>query len=66
LSQIGIFFVPKYWTLVSFTNQDYLEHARAISYSFQKDLFNSVLHAPLKTHFTLALKGFVVEGKFPF
>jgi hypothetical protein len=52
--------------IVFFSNQDYLEHARAISYNFQKDLFDNVWHAPIRTHFTLALKGFVVEGKFPF
>jgi hypothetical protein len=48
---------------VSSSNQDYLEHARAIPYSLQKNPFDGVWHAPI---ITLVLKGFAVKRKFPF
>jgi hypothetical protein len=36
-----------------------LEHEKEISYSSQKDLFNSVLHTPIGDHLTPISKGFV-------
>jgi hypothetical protein len=45
---------------IYFSNQAFLEHARTISYSPQKDLSNSVLHALIIDHWSLALKGFIV------
>jgi hypothetical protein len=46
-------------------NQTCLEHARATSYSPQKDLSNDVLHALINDLFTLALRGFVVGSQIP-
>jgi hypothetical protein len=34
-----------------------------ISYSFQKDFSNGILHTPIGDHFTLTLKGFVVKSQ---
>jgi len=57
-SQIGTLVVPKIWKLISFSNQIFLKHAKEISYNLQKDLSNSVSHAPIRYHLTLVLKGF--------
>jgi hypothetical protein len=48
---------------ISSSNQACLEHARAIFYSFQKDIFNGVLQAPIRAHLALTLKGFVVGSQ---
>jgi len=45
-----------------FLKSSLLEHARTISYSPQKDLSNSVLHALIIYHLSLALKGFIVDS----
>jgi hypothetical protein len=54
------FYYPKTLDDHIFFKLSFFEHTMAISYSFQKDLSNSVLHAPIGDHLTLALKGFVV------
>jgi hypothetical protein len=64
-SQIGFFIVLKFWTFVFFSNQDNFEHARTIFYNFQKYFFDDVWHAPIRAHFTLVLKGFVIKGQIP-
>jgi hypothetical protein len=43
------------------SNQTYLDHARVIYYSFQKDLSNNVHHILIGVHLTSTLKGFIVE-----
>jgi len=43
----------------------FLDHARPISYSPQKDISNSVLHAPIEDHLALAIRGFVVGNQIP-
>jgi hypothetical protein len=48
---------------ISSSNQTYLEHARAIFYSSQKDISNGALHAPIRVHLTFDLKGFVVGSQ---
>jgi hypothetical protein len=42
-----------------------LEHARAISYRIQQDLFNNVWLAPIGAHLTPFLKGFMVGSQIP-
>jgi hypothetical protein len=44
-----------------FFKSNFLKHTRIKSYNLQKDLSNSVLHAPIKNHLTFVLRGFVVE-----
>jgi hypothetical protein len=61
--KIKTFIVSKFWTLISSSNQAFLEHARAIIYNPQKDLFNNASHALTGDHLTPALKGFVVGNK---
>jgi hypothetical protein len=63
--KIGTLVVLKFWTLISSSNQTFLDHARAISYSFQKNLSNSVLYTPIEDHLTVALRGFVVKSQVP-
>jgi hypothetical protein len=58
--KIKTFVVSKFWTLIFSSNQAFLEHARAIIYSPQKDLFNNASHALTRDHLTPVLKGFVV------
>jgi hypothetical protein len=41
-----------------FLNQAFLDNKKVIFYNFQKDLSNSVLHAPIKYHLTPSLRGF--------
>jgi hypothetical protein len=48
-----------------FFKSSVLEHAKAISYSFQKKKFNGVLHTQIEDHLTLVLKGFVVGSQIP-
>ncbi len=40
-----------------------MEHLKKTCHSLQKDLFNSVLHAPIIDHLTLILRGFVVGSQ---
>jgi hypothetical protein len=42
----------KLWTLISFSNKTYCEHARVIIYNLQKDISNNVLHVLIKDDFT--------------
>ncbi len=51
--------------LIFFSNQVFFENVREISYNSQKDLSNSVKHAPIRLHLTLAFKGFVVRNQIP-
>ncbi len=48
---------------ITSSNQTFLEHTKAISYSLQKKLFNSVLHVSIGNNLTLALKGFVIASQ---
>jgi hypothetical protein len=49
---------------ISSSKQACLEHARAISYSSQKDIcIKGVLHAPIINHLALALRGFMVGSQ---
>jgi len=57
--KIGTFVVQKLWMFIFFSNQACLEHVRALSFSPQKVLSKSVLHAPIKDHLTPTLRGFV-------
>jgi hypothetical protein len=61
--KIGTFIVPKLWVFISSSKQMRLEHVRAIFYIPQNDISNGVLHALIRTHLTLALKGFVVKSQ---
>jgi hypothetical protein len=64
--KIGVtFIIPKLWLFISFSNQTCLEHAKAISYSLQKNIFNGAWHAPIKAHLTVAIREFVVESQIP-
>jgi hypothetical protein len=60
--KIGTLIVPKLWTLISSSNQTFLEHAKKIFYSPQKDLSKGVLHSPIEDHLTPTLRGFMVES----
>jgi hypothetical protein len=51
------------WTLISLSKQACLDCTRKISYNVQKDLFNGVLHAPIKYHLIPSLRGFVVGSQ---
>jgi hypothetical protein len=51
------------WMLIYPSKQVCLEHTRTIFYIPKKDLSNGVLHAPIKYHFTLILRGFVVRSQ---
>jgi len=64
--KIKTFVVSKLWTLISSSNQVFLEHARAIIYSLQKDLFNDASHALIGNHLTLILKGYVARNQIPY
>jgi len=59
-----IFVVLKFWTFISSSNQTFLEHARALSHSLRRNLFNSVSHAPIGDHLSFTLKRFVVPPFF--
>jgi hypothetical protein len=59
----GTFVVSKLWTFISSSNQTYLEYAREIFYSPQKDLSNDVLHASIKDHLTPILRGFIIGSQ---
>jgi len=59
-----IFVVLKFWTFISSSNQTFLKHARTISHSPGRNVFNSVSHAPIDDHLSLFLKGFVVPPFF--
>jgi hypothetical protein len=48
---------------ISSSNQTCLEHVMVIFYSPQKDLFNSVLHSPIKDDLTSILRGFMVMSQ---
>jgi hypothetical protein len=48
---------------ISFSNQACWEHVMAIFYSLQKNLFNSVLHAPIRDDLSPALRGFAVKNQ---
>jgi hypothetical protein len=61
--KIGILVVLKLWTLISLSKQACLDCTRKISYNVQKDLFNGVLHAPIKYHLIPSLRGFVVGSQ---
>ncbi len=63
VSKLGLLLSQNYRHSYLPQNQACLEHARAISYSSQKDISNGVLHAPIRAHVTLALKGFVVGSQ---
>jgi hypothetical protein len=60
------FIVSKFWMFIYSSNQTCLEHARGISYSPQKNISNGISYILIKDHFTLALRGFVVESHRPF
>jgi hypothetical protein len=59
------FVVSKLWMLIFSSNQDFLEHVRALSYSPQNNLSNGVLHALIKDHLTLILRVFVIKSQIP-
>jgi hypothetical protein len=40
--KIKTFIVLKLWTFIFFSNRTFLEHAKEISYSLQRDLSNGV------------------------
>jgi hypothetical protein len=48
-----------------FLKKTYLERARAQSYSLKSDIFNGVLHAPIKDYLTFAQRGFVFRNEIP-
>ncbi len=56
--------VPKLWTLISSSNQTFLEHVKALPYSLEKDL-SKLYHAPIGNHLTPALRGFMVKNQIP-
>jgi len=61
--KIETFVVLRFWMLISFSNKIYLKHYREISSNPRKGLSNGVLHAPIKDHLTLVLKGFVIKSQ---
>jgi hypothetical protein len=50
---------------ISLSNQAYFEHVKAITHSPQKDIFNGLLHVPIKDHLALILRGFLAESQIP-
>jgi hypothetical protein len=63
--KIGTLVVSKLWMLISSLKKTYLERARAQSYSLKSDIFNGVLHAPIKDYLTFAQRGFVFRNEIP-
>ncbi len=65
--KIGTILVPKLWTLISFSNQVFLELVKEIFYSFQENLSNNVLHTLIRYHLIVVIKGFVtLDPNFSF
>ncbi len=58
--QIAFFHKTPKWESQNWESRNYFEHVRAMIYSLQKDLFNSVFHSPIGNDLTLDLRGFVV------
>jgi hypothetical protein len=63
--KIWILVILKLWMLIASSNQTFLKHEKALSYSLQKDLSKGVLHAPIGDHLIFALKGFLVRSQIP-
>jgi hypothetical protein len=57
--------VLKLWKVISSLKQTCLEHARAIFYSLERDLFKDVLHTLIKDHLAPTFSGFLVKSQIP-
>jgi hypothetical protein len=64
-SKIKTLTILKLWIFIYFSKQAYLEYVKAISYRFQKDLANNVLHCPIEDHLTIVLMQFVIKSQIP-
>jgi hypothetical protein len=61
--KIGTLVIPKLWMLISSSNQNYLEHMRALSYNPKKDISKGVSHVTIRDHLTPTLRGFVIGSQ---